>query len=242
MALGARQDAGGRTGFAVTRALGGCGIVCAHSQQSRIHSRGIQWTQPVAVQHRSTQGGYTGKRLVDFYQDLQQRLAILPGVRSVSMSEHTLIGGWRDTNGINVPGYALKPDQKGQAVMVPTNWVGPRFLETMGIPLLLGRTIGEGDREGAPKVAVVNKKFVREFLGEGNPIGRRFGFGGRDAKADIEIVGVAGDAKFTDLRNEVPPTIYGPILQNLGLLGSYQCTLSCAPKATRCEWLRLSGA
>jgi predicted permease len=89
----------------------------------------------------------------------------------------------------------------------------------MRIPLLLGRTIGEADHEGAPKMAVVNEKFVHDFLGEGNPIGRRFGFGGGDARADIEIVGVVGDAKFTDLRSEIPPTIYAPILQNLGLLG-----------------------
>jgi predicted permease len=135
----------------------------------------------------------------------------------VSISEHTLVGGWRDTNGINIPGYAPRSGQ-GEAILVPTNWVGPGFLETMGIPLLLGRTLGEGDSEGAPKVAAVNEKFVREFLGEGNPIGRRFGFGGRDARADIEIIGVVGDAKFTDLRSEVPPTIYAPILQNLGLL------------------------
>jgi len=109
-----------------------------------------------------TKDGYAGKRLADFYQQLGRRLTILPGVRSVSMSMHTLIGGGRDTNGVNVPGYAPKPGQKNEAIQVATNWVGPRFFETMGIPLLLGRTLGEGDREGAPKVVVVNERFVRE--------------------------------------------------------------------------------
>jgi predicted permease len=165
-----------------------------------------------------TQDGYAGKRLTDFYQELQRRLATLPGVQSVSVSEHTLIGGWRDTNGVTIPGYVPKVGQ-GKPITVPTNWVGPRFFETMRIPLLLGRTFGEGDREGAPKVAVVNERFVREFLGEGNPIGRRFGFGGWDPRASIEIIGVVGDAKFTDLRSEAPPTIYGPVLENVGFLG-----------------------
>jgi predicted permease len=165
-----------------------------------------------------TQDGYKGKRLIDFYQELQRRLAILPGVQSVSISMHTLIGGWQDTNGVTIPGYAPKSG-RGEPISVPTNWVGPRFFETMRIPLLLGRTFGEGDREGAPKVAVVNERFVHEFLGEGNPIGRRFGFGGWDPRAGIEIIGVVGNAKFTDLRTEVPPTIYGPIMQNPGLLG-----------------------
>ena len=140
---------------------------------------------------------------------------------------HTLIGGGRDTNGVNVPGYAPKPGQKNEAIQVATNWVGPRFFETMGIPLLLGRTLGEGDREGAPKVVVVNEKFVREFLGEGNPIGRRFGFGGEAAKADTEIVGVVGDAKFTDLRSEVAPTVYVPSCKALDYWAG--CTLA-APR------------
>jgi predicted permease len=163
-----------------------------------------------------TQVGYKGRRLVDFYEELQRRLAILPGVQSVSLSMHTLVGGTQDTNGINVPPSATDRAQKGEALSVPTNWVGPKFLETMGIPILRGRTMNEADREGTPKVAVVNEKFVDEYLGQGNPIGRRFGFGGKDAKADIEIVGVVGDAKFTDLRSAAPSTIYAPIFQQPG--------------------------
>jgi len=82
---------------------------------------------------------------------------------------------------------------------------------------VLGRGIREDDTETAPKVAVVNEKFVREYLGNGNPIGQRFGF---NTSTDIEIVGVAKNAKYTDLRQDVAPTAYLPIVQDMKFLGA----------------------
>src|SRR5207302_7939231 len=103
-------------------------------------------------------------------------------------------------------GYTPKP---GEEVGAAINWVGPKFFDTLGIPLVLGRTIAEGGMERAPNVVVVNGQFVRQFLGAGNPIGRRFGLGEKSSE-DTEIVGVVGDAKYFDLRREAPGTIYVP--------------------------------
>jgi predicted permease len=97
--------------------------------------------------------------------------------------------------------------------------VGPNFFETLGIPLLLGRTIGEGDTSGTPKVGVVNEQFVRQFLSTGNPVGQRFGFGDKTNSGDMEIVGVVGDAKYDKLRKEVSATVYVPCLQDVKSLG-----------------------
>jgi predicted permease len=166
-----------------------------------------------------SQDGYRGQRLADFYQELSRRLGALPGVRSVSMSMHRLIGGGVSVNGLQISGYAPKAGQEGDHLETHVNRVGPKFFETMGIPLVLGRPIGEGDTPTAPKVAVVNEKFVHQFLGGENPIGRRFGFGDEKTATDYEIVGVVGDAKYSDLRREVPPTVYLPYQQNLEELG-----------------------
>ena len=163
-----------------------------------------------------TQDGYTGQRLTGFYQELARRLKALPGVRSVSLSHSTLIGGGGNFQRIHIQGYTPKP---GEEVGAAINWVGPKFFETLGIPLVLGRPIAEGDTEGAPKVVVVNGQFVRQFLGAENPIGRRFGLGEKSSE-DTEIVGVVGDAKYFDLRREAPATIYVPWLQNLDLNGA----------------------
>jgi predicted permease len=100
---------------------------------------------------------------------------------------------------------------------VYTHYVGPRFLETFRIPLLLGRTIGDADIEGAPKIALVNSTFARRYLGSANPIGRRFGF--EAAKnAEIAIVGVVGDARYAEMRDDPPPTVYFPYAQHLDIL------------------------
>jgi predicted permease len=106
--------------------------------------------------------------------------------------------------------------------VISINSLGPKFFETMGIPLILGRSIGEGDTAATPKVAVVNQKFVHQFLARENPIGRRFGFGDEKSANDYEIVGVVGDAKYNDLRSEVPPTVNLPYAQGLEGLGPMQ--------------------
>jgi ABC-type antimicrobial peptide transport system permease subunit len=66
---------------------------------------------------------------------------------------------------------------------------------------------------------VVNEQFVHQFLGSGNPIGRRFGFGDKKNSGDIEIVGVVGDTKYEDLRSEIPATVYVPRLQDVKSIG-----------------------
>jgi predicted permease len=166
-----------------------------------------------------TQDGYKGQRLADFYGELAGRLEALPGVHSVTMSWNTLIAGGLTIEGVSIQGYTPKPGEKDEQVEAYLNEVGPRFFETMGIPLVLGRGIGNRDTVGAPKVAAVNERFVQLYLGEGNPVGRRFGFA--DKSGDIEIVGVVANAKYNDLRKEVPPTVYVPSLQELRVpLGS----------------------
>src|SRR5207244_1995908 len=109
--------------------------------------------------------------------------------------------------------------KKADDLQTYVNWVGPKFFETMGIPLVLGRTIGESDTAASPSVAVVNQEFVRQFLGSGNPLGLRIGLGDRRSPADIEVVGVVADAKFDKLRKEIPPTAYVACLQDLKHLG-----------------------
>jgi predicted permease len=158
---------------------------------------------------------------VGFYQELTRRIKSLPGVHSVTMSTSTLIGGGVSINSVSITGYTPKPGQKNAVGELEAyfNRVGPNFFETLGIPLALGRTIGEGDTEAAPKVAVVNQTFARQFLSGGNPVGRRIGFGDEKTAGVIEIVGVVGDAKYSDLRREVPPTVYVPCLQDLKWLG-----------------------
>ncbi|HEV2246058.1 MAG TPA: ABC transporter permease, partial [Terriglobia bacterium] len=168
-----------------------------------------------------TQAGYQGEKLVSFYQEMQRRIEALPGVRSASLSRHTPVGGGATIDGISIQGYTPKPGEaKDGSIDTYVHFVGSRFTETFGIPLLLGRTIGEGDVEGSPKAGVVNRAFALKYFGDANPIGRRFGFGGEKHSSDIAIVGVVGDATYESLRSAPPPTVYVPFAQNFDRLGA----------------------
>ena len=90
--------------------------------------------------------------------------------------------------------------------------VTPRFFETMGIPLRLGRDFLPLDvASGAPKVAIINERFARQFFGGRNPVGKHIGVGGKTA--DLEIAGVIADTKYRSLRDTPPATVYLPIDQ-----------------------------
>jgi predicted permease len=88
----------------------------------------------------------------------------------------------------------------------------------MEIPLLLGRTLLAQDDVRAPQVAVVNQSFARTFFANENPIGKRFGFDS-DKPDEIEIIGLARDAKYTSQRDEPPPTTYISWKQSLRSMG-----------------------
>jgi len=88
--------------------------------------------------------------------------------------------------------------------------VGPRYFETMRLPLLRGRSLGPADIRGGPPAAVVNEAFVRKFLEGRDPIGLHFG-GDDKGAPQWAIVGVARDAKYASLEDENAPTAYVPL-------------------------------
>ena len=153
--------------------------------------------------------GYQGARLAGYYEELQQRIQATPGVRSVGLSQHALIGGGVSTSSALIPGYTSGK----RRVDVYRNGVGPGFFETMGIPQVLGRAIGARDGPLAPKVAVVNERLVKDYFHGDNPIGHRLRFGSIAHPRDFEIVGVVKDARYSRLRDEPPPTAYLSYLQ-----------------------------
>jgi predicted permease len=93
------------------------------------------------------------------------------------------------------------------------NYVAPRFFETLGLPLVAGRDLGEADRLGAPQVAVVNEVFATYFFKGQNPVGRRFGIGRRGEGYPFEIVGVVRDGKMASLRDKPERFVYAPYTQ-----------------------------
>jgi putative ABC transport system permease protein len=192
--------------------LSAAGLFVHHLSSLRNQDFGFQRSGLLLVTLDPSKGGYPGDQLFSPYQDLLRRLETIPGVRSVTLSAVTPISGAGASRFIRVEGLDEDADARRY---VPLNWVGPRFFETLGTPLLAGREFTFADRTGPP-VAIVNEAMARYYFGDRNPIGGRFQFVGPSgsgitgAPADrvYEIVGVAGDAKYLDLREVPPRTIY----------------------------------
>jgi len=150
--------------------------------------------------------GYRDEKLADLYQRTFSRLEAVPGVQSVTFSRSPLLAQSSWTSSAYVPGE-MGANGKPRESDVKVHSVRENFFSTMEIPLLLGRGLTEQDDARAPRVAVVNQAFVKAHFGNENPIGKRFGFA-PEKPDDIEIVGIARDAKYTSQRDEIQPTVY----------------------------------
>ena len=189
---------------------------------------GFRRERTLVVSVDPSRNGYKGQRLRDFYEQLRTRVDTLPGVRSVSLAEIVPLAGMRWNGDFAVEGYQFKP---GEQKYVDMNSVGPRYFETMGIPLLLGREFrdednptviydpperypmkpGEEKEPPGPRMAIVTESFARRFLAGGSPIGRRLSLTEEyEAGRAYEIVGVVKDARYFGLREQPEPMVYLP--------------------------------
>ena len=166
--------------------------------------------------------GYKPNQLATLYQQLVERLSSLPQVRNVSMATYAPMSGTSRTSSIEITGYTKQPDED---LVVQDILAGPKYAETLGMPLLRGREIEVRDTVAAPRIAVVNSTFAERYFKDQNPIGRTFTFDDdTDGGATIEIVGVVGDIKSDDAREKPEATVYRPILQ-IPEQGAFSCTI-----------------
>ncbi len=163
--------------------------------------------------------GYKEERLRNLYTQLDERLEAVPGVNSVTFSRMALLSQGTSDRAMYQPGAKAGPDGTIKSTGdVYLHQVRENFLEVMEIPLLMGRNLNVKDDARAPRVAVVNQTFAQKYFPNENPIGKRFGFDSTKT-SDIEIVGLARDAKYARQRDEIEPTAYLPWLQELNSMG-----------------------
>jgi predicted permease len=154
--------------------------------------------------------GYDKQRGTVFYQQLEQRVAGLPGVRSVTLAKAVPldVSGTQQT-GITFPGDDI-PNQTPRNI--DYNIVTPKYFETMSIPLLQGRDFDERDTGETSGVVIVNEAFVRRFWQGQSPIGKKINISG--GKAPLEVVGLAKNSKYYGWREDALPFIYLPFAQS----------------------------
>jgi predicted permease len=175
---------------------------------------GFDATNTLLFNVNPVRSGYDQPRTRTILEQIQERLSTLPGVRSASFS-HTgpISGGEAIGAGLPLDAPAVAPDSLEEHELRDRyrTWrltVDDRFFETMGIPMLRGRSFSRGDSATAPPVAVINRALATQLFGRIDVVGRQFKFSSRAYTAVVDIVGVCADAKYASLRTESPPTVY----------------------------------
>src|SRR5262245_25291465 len=144
--------------------------------------------------------GYRNERAVNFYRELSERVAHLPGIESSAMGQMRLLqDNWNSD--IEIDGYGAT---LGENMNQAFNDVSPGYFATLGIPLLAGREFSPSDAHSGHPVAIINQAIARRYFGDGDPVGhalRAFGF-------RLEIIGVVGDTKYYGMREPAPRQVF----------------------------------
>ena len=170
------------------------------------------------------QAGHGDPEIISFYNDLAKRFAGIPGVRGVTLANSSLIGDGAWAWPV-VPYGAPRPEKaptgRGFGVGDTATHVlatGPGFFTTMRISLLAGREFDERDHFGSPPVAIVNQAWVKLNLENRNPVGQHLvSFWPGRKPQDMEIIGVAKNARYDELTGNFPAIVYMPFAQNLNV-------------------------
>ncbi len=153
-------------------------------------------------------GGYEAEQVGPYVDRLRAELVAEPGIQSVATIGMRLLAGSSSSTTAHIPGRPYRNDGSDGLML---NRVSDGLLETLRIPLLLGRTFEPRDMTPGARAAIVDESFVERFFPDRNPLGQRFGTG-PEHDDRYEIVGVVRNSRYNSLRDRPRPTMYEPFL------------------------------
>ena len=149
--------------------------------------------------------GYDANRIEGFWRATLERLRQIPGAESVSLAGTVPLAQSRQRQPWVNP-------VSGEKHSIDTNFVGPRYFQTLAVPLLRGREFDESDGRAARPVVIVNERLAQTFWPNRDPVGLGLRLP-ESGSPTAEVVGVVRDVTYQDLRGEAGPMIYRPVLQ-----------------------------
>jgi predicted permease len=169
--------------------------------------------------------GYTPARTKQLFEQVENVLRALPGVNGVTAGSVPLLSGSNWGNNLKVEGFEAGPDTDTNSRF---NMIGPTYFQTLGIRLIAGREFTAADALDSPKVVVVNETFAKKFNLGRDAVGRHVGDQGQSGALTMEIVGLVQDAKYSDVKREIPPQYFRPYRQDetIGSINFYVRTSS----------------
>ncbi len=155
--------------------------------------------------------GYDEEQTKNFFRQITERVAGLPGVQAASVARLVPLGDSSNSNGpILKEGESLAPGSAGRNIM--NNVVSPGYFKTLQVALVAGRDFDERDRKGAQRVIIVNEKMAEMLWPGEDAVGKHI-FIGAESRDAIEVVGVARTGKYRALAEDPKPYYYSPMAQ-----------------------------
>jgi predicted permease len=205
--------------------LVGAGLFIRTLRNLRLLDLGLHPQSLIAFNISPALSGYTPERIPPLYKSLVERLRAVPSVDSVAFASVGLLEGNEWDSTVTVEGYQAA---QGEQMNPYCNSISPGYFKTLGVPIVQGREFDGRDEGAVPSPAgpgndgrgngyshvIVNESFAKKYFGDRSPLGRHIGFGGNPGTPiPIEIVGVVRDSKYTGVRDEIPRTIFFPLLE-----------------------------
>jgi predicted permease len=188
----------------------GAGLFVRSFERLRSLDLGFQKESVLEITLYPRPGGYQNIDLNSYHKQLLAHISSLPGVASVSFGDATIPSpqAWHDT--VSPMTADSNTDSR---LMANAASVSPGFFRTLGIPLLRGRDFVEADDQHHPHLAIVNSNLAERLFPNGDAIGKRIRFGFMPDYENIEIVGIARNARIFDIRDATTPVVFLSSLQ-----------------------------
>jgi predicted permease len=156
--------------------------------------------------------GYTPERSRALFERIEDEVGAIPGVSGVGLATVPLLADSDRGKGVRVEGFKADADADSSSMY---NQTGPGYFGTVGMQILQGRDFTRADGPGSPKVAIVNEAFARKFGLTGHAVGAHMAMDTESTQPlDIEIVGLVKDAKYSQVKDAVPPVFFTPYRQD----------------------------
>ena len=182
--------------------VSGAALFTKQLAKLRYEDLGFQRDSVLLVGLDPSRSGLKRAQLSAPYKEMLAQFEKIPGVLSVTFCNGGPIQGGGEAHFIKVEGFQEKQEDRRYVMF---SRVAPRYFETLGMTVISGRDF-EFEDEGRSRVAIINEATAHRYFGTASPLSKHFTFDGD--QQTYEIVGIANDAKYSDLAEVAPPTIY----------------------------------
>jgi putative ABC transport system permease protein len=173
--------------------------------------------------------GYDQARSLGLYRQLEDRIASLPGVLSLSGTEEPLIA---DSDRGSTFTFEGEPAELAGTRHVMWNAVSPAHFSNLHIPLLMGREFTRQDGPESPKVVIINEELAKQIFPGTQALGKRMKFGAGTDPLNVEIVGIVRGSHHSSVNEPPKPFLYIPYTQEKAVTSlTYYVRTSADPVA-----------